>query len=730
LWTFSGSDLPIQIIRRLESFVGEDFLTIVVDAIDEWTFESRSTHLASFLRAAEKQRLKLILSCKTSAVEQFLSNRGNPTITSLLAKRIDVPPFSPKEFFQAVDRYRDAYRFFGSFEDAVLAEARDNPFLLRVLFDVARNSNAKHLTFSSAEFFETYHQRSIDKTSDVRQAGETVKAIAGLLYERNTDWLSEADLRTALSLRVNEFLMEELFEYSILVRSSSNAGEPAIGFYFQQLRDYIIAFKARQFNKMTAPSLEEEFKNVTFPSVRGDVFTLYYRLASKEHKLLFDGDLRANATKYLYCYTSLIEKNFPALKDVFEPRTNGRVGFIGELLLSQRRVGAYGFRPVGDNDDEVYFVPVQQVLGKSNLTYLNGANFLHFTSSANGFLESIDITTEVVEKELLRQIRVFVEQGRLNESNNPNLLSELIVATVSDRTGIFKRLLRSDQRTVGYPLKLDAVLACLLREKLVRHYEDEIVERKRKKGEIREVWNGTTVSYSYSRTPADQEEVTNNVERALSVGEIPVFRARYTELEDLETSLSTAINALRATKSEIAAPLFERPGWEMPYELPASADDVKVHVENLYSAFLSNYKALVDTNFPTLKSHFKLYSQLPVTAYLVLGSAVDRGSGYPSIPLDIYFAKARSEASVAKVVDEVAWERSEDGFYFTIGGLVHEGISISWTTVGHAFANNWGLAYDRFRGMTLRALVYSTLRQELSAVENAFRGHAKHRVTT
>lgn len=719
-WTFSGSDLPIQTVKRMESFVREDFLTIIVDAIDEWTFESRSNHLAALLRAAEKRRIKVIVSCKTSAVEQYLSFRGNPTITSLLTKRVDIAPLSPREFFEAVDKYRHAYQFFGGFEDAVLDQARDNPFLLRVLFDVARGSNVRHLTFSSSEFFEAYYKRSLSKTSDIRQAGETLKAISRLLYERNADWVSEADVRVSLGLRVNEPLMEELFEYGILVRSLGDAGEPAIGFYFQQLRDYIIAFKALQFSRMTAAPLEEEFKNAKFPSMRADVFTLYYRLASREHKLLFDGELRANAAKYLHRYVSLIEENFPGLRGVFKPGTEGRVGFIGELLLSQRHAGAYGFRPVTDSDDEVYFIPVQEVLGKSNLTYLNGANELHLRSSAFGFRDGIDITTEVLEGELFPQVRLLVEQGRLNESNNPDLLLELIVETVSHHKKIFNRLLTSDQRAVRYPLKLDAVLDCVLREKLARHYQDEIIARKRKNGEIEEMWNGTMLSYSYSPTPTDVAEVSRNVEQAVSVGEMPIFKARYKDLEDLETSLSTAVNALRANRSEITAPLFEG-SCQVGYGAPVSADDLKVYLAKLYSAFLSNYKALVDMNFPTLRSHFRLYAELPVSVYLVLGSAVDHRFGYTSTPLMVYFMKARPGHSIVQVVEEVVWQRSKDGLYCTVSGVVHEGISWLSTTVENLLGRASGLAYDRFRGMTLRMLVYSTLLEELSAVEGVFR---------
>lgn len=723
-WTFSGPDLHIQLVKRVESLVGEEFLTIVVDAIDEWMFEARTNHLASLLRAAKQRKIKIVLSCKASAVEKFLSHRNNPTMIDLLTNRIDVGAFSTKEFFHAIEKYRYEYQFCGGFENTVLDQARDNPFLLRVLFDVAKSTNARHLTFNSAEFFEEYYEQSLGKTSDSRQAGYTLKAVARLLYERNSDWIGEDDVRASLGLRVNESLMEELFEYGFLLRNVGDTGEPAIGFYFQQLRDYTIAFKAMQFSKMAVPSLMGEFKKVSFPSMRGDVFTLYYRLAPREYKLLFDGELRKNAAAYLHCYMSLIQGNFPALKRALKPYTDGPVGFIGELLLSQRRVGAHGFRRVSNGEDEVYFIPVHTVLGKSNLAYLNGANDLHMTSSARGFRDGIDIQAEVMENELLPQIRLLVEQGRLNEANNPDMLLELIVETVSCQRSIFKSLLASDQRTIRYPLKLDSVLDCLLREKLARHFREEAIEKKRKNGEIQEVWNGSYVSYSYSPRSVDETEIIEKVERALSVGDIPIFRARYKELEDFEISLSTAVNALRAISGEIAAPIFEgrsQVGLNVLNGISVTSDDLNEYLRDLYSAFLSNYRSLVDTNFPTLRTHFKLYSDLPVSVYLVIEPAVASGFGCPLIPLSVYFVRAGLGGSIVKVVDEVVWEESESGLRFRIGDDVHEGITQIRTTVTNVLASGGRLSRDRFRGMHLRTLVYSTLQQELKAVEAAFR---------
>ncbi len=262
----------------------------------------------------------------------------------------------------------------------------------------------------------------------------------------------------------------------------------------------------------------------------------------------------------------------------------------------------------------------------------------------------------------------------------------------------------------------------MLREKLTRHYQYEVIARKRKNGEIQEAWNGTTVGYSYSSTQDDEAEVNQNVERALSAGEVPMFFTRYTDLEDLETSLSMAINALRESRNEIEAPLFDasRPVG-LVHEVSISVDDLKAYLVQLYSAFLSNYKTLIDKNFPTLRSHFRLYSELPVAIYLVLESAVDRQFGYVSTPLTLYFVKAEPGQSVVRVAEEVVWDRSEDGVCFTVSGIVHEVIFWISTTVESALRGASELAYDHFRGMTLRRLVYSMLLKELPAVEAAFR---------
>ena len=196
-------------------------------------------------------------------------------------------------------------------------------------------------------------------------------------------------------------------------------------------------------------------------------------------------------------------------------------------------------------------------------------------------------------------------------------------------------------------------------------------------------------------------------------------------LERLERSLSAAVNALGATMEEIPAPLFPTEIETYRHWAPRYLADVKVYLERLYPAFLRNYKAIVERNFLTLRSHFKLYSQMPVSVYLVIGSPQEPDRGLWSVPLKIYFVKAGADPMFVRVVDKVDWVRAGDHFQCSVGGAVHEGISWESTSVGYAIADNAGLARDSFRGMTLWRQVYSTLHQELSTVADAFRTEVK-----
>jgi hypothetical protein len=715
-WTFNGSDSPIQTLKRIESFVGTDFLTVIVDAIDEWMLDSRVSRLGNLLRACEDRRIKLILSCKESGSDAFLSDRANPTLVGLLSKKLEIPALSSKEFFTAIEKYRQEYQFFGAFEDAVLKEARENPFLLRVLFDVAKGSKFKHLTFNSAEFFRHYFERSLDKTKHKRHAEDTLVAIGRLLYERNVDSIGEHEVKNALGLRLNDALMEELFEYDLLVRTQSAMGERFIGFYFQKLRDFIIAFGALKLDRMSAADLKIAFDAATFPSTRGDVFSLYYRLASTERQQIFDSELRENARHYLDYCVALVHEHFSAMRTELNPRGDKPVGFIGEFMLSSRRIGLHGFRPLDQGDEDIHFIPVQRMLNKSNLASLAGAGKMHLNSGDNGFRNGINIRSSVVNSELLPQIDELVKSGQLNESRNPDLLVELILETVLQYSAIFKTLLKPDGRSIAYPLALPSVLNCILREKLTRYFQDEIVVRKRRSGEIKEQWSQDSVSYSYARTPTDDAEVARKVASAIRSGDIPVFHTRYTELEYLEKRLGSAVKTLLLAQQEIGGPLVDGLDrvdfrWNLG-EFMKSTDQLKASIRDIYLRYRSNYRLLIETNFPSLREHFKEYMEPAQTIFFQLGFPAESDF---EVPLFILSVGGSGEHS-AEFVDEIEHEAVDGNVAWKVLGKTYMNCPYTRTSL-RRFLDGYG----EFGRMHLRSMVYGRMHREFDAVKRAFR---------
>jgi Type I restriction enzyme R protein N terminus (HSDR_N) len=718
-WVFGGADSEIVTLKRLARLAQGKPLTIVVDGIDEWIHPSRAQHLSGLIAAAEAEKIKLIVGCKSSVVNEFLAIKGMPTHTKRLAEVVEIPIFLDKEFFGAIDKYRRAYAFSGAFEDEVLQEAKANPFLLRVLFDVAHNGNIKHLTFSSVDFFESYYKRLLEKTSNCQRAATTLKAIAGYLYDQNVDWLLEDELRTKLGLHVSDELMSDLFHGGILVRGDL-VGASTIGFYFQQLRDYIVSFKAHNFHLKTDSTFQEELKKIVFPSMRGDVITLYYRMASLKHKNVLDGHLRENAQAYLRLYITIIDAEFPAIRSKFQPYTDGEIGFIGELFLQRKSLGLYGFRQISNKDDTIFFYPVNEILGKSNLGYLNGAGSLHLTGSANGFLGGMDAAHEVVNNEVIRQLQDLIKNGNLHELNCPALLTESVLQTVQNHKGIFAPLLENTIEGIKFPLSLAQIKECLWREKLHRHFHDELIREKRRQGTIQESWSGSYVSYSVSLTKDEHEQIETEVEQSIKLGTEPVFHAKYTDLEKLESFLLPCIEGLAPLMEEIVEPLFANEAklkQECFRNTPLSIECASNYLIALFSQFLENYKIFVETNFPSFKEHFSLYASLPVHIRLKLGPTTPRGPHHMT-HLDVYFSNSKSEHNRVEILEDNAPQDASYDFTLVDGSKYFES---SHSTVKNIFQSHHGLHSSESEGMTLRKLLYLQIQKEMPAIEKALR---------
>jgi len=652
-WAFTEQITAAALVKRLDAVAKGAPIVIVLDGLDEWTYAQKAQSLLGFLVGTQHLGIKLVFSCKAAAWENisrptgsdigFASHLFNPDGTiprSSLRGRMPpadigaeplsaIPqsllrggfiggagdettdgyrlgPMSNAEFFAAIDRYREVFGVRGAFEDKVLDEARHNPFLLRVMFVVAAKTGTQSLTFSSRDFFEHYLDRTLLMTGRRDIAEAQLIGVAQSMVQRNCAPATEEDIRADLSLSPADPLLTQLFEQNVLQRSPAG-----ITFYFQQLRDYLIAFRVRRWGLAT-PAQLAAIKPV---GVEGEAFAFYLRYATDTQIRAVVGPIMPNAEQYLHIYTDTIHRHFPALCSEFEPGGNGPIGFVAEYIVPRKTLGAYGFKRRQNGKPLIQLVPVERYFSKSNLLNLIGARGLHHASSSNGFC-TMDVHREVIEHEVIRQLDEMLKERKLNLSNSIPLVHEAVIGLVKSNPKTFPRLFDTECRVLRFPLHIKDIQAGLRRARLLCHFEHEFLEGKRREGRIEERWHGDFVTYSpASLSPDERAGVAAQVEAAMASNSDPELRAVSLNLRELEEAFGTY--GIHATSPDFT---INAPPWVSEYYLAgtlrrdyaAGSAALREHLGKLLRAFLSEYARVVDTNFPTLKAACGLRAQMPV----------------------------------------------------------------------------------------------------------------------
>lgn len=639
-WSFSEEQSPVNLVRRLHGIFKDRPVVVIVDAIDEWQYIQKRQNLISTLKAVRGMRVKFLISCKSGSWKPFSETQGSPTGIEEYLHRVPqlettkseyvLGELDDHEFYQALQKYRNIFDFNGKIEDRVLEEAKRNPFLLRVIFVVASKTKTSIISFSSTQLFEEYYKRLLDKTGASELAAAQLCGIAGAIWEQNSGWLETSVLRGKLGLGLNETILSSLFEHNILIRSSSN--EEHIGFYFQQFRDFIICFKHLAWQRLNDNELQtavEPFQKKGFVfdeelSVRADALAFYFRHASEAHQRVLAGELYENAHNYLARYVEIIEKHFPSAKEIFEPRTEGKIGFIGELFVTKKCIGGYGFRKIREDEAPVFFVPASRMFSGLNSPHFHGANHFRYSGSVNGFID-VNIEREVINNEIVSQIESLIKSRSLFEGKNPELLNMRLISLLYGNRNTFRPFFDLSGDVLQYPISLSRVKDLWLREKLYRAFTDELVQQKREKGTAKETHNGGGLQVSCTIFPAELEIIRNKIDHAVASGMRPQILSHFVDLDFIENLLNKA--------SKHGCEEIRKPRWVERYILfEALRQDAhqgvkfcEEYVFNLFEAFLENYELLVSANFPTLKNAFDLYKKMPVQVFIQVSPTLATG---------------------------------------------------------------------------------------------------------
>ena len=724
--TFSAYHNDITLFKRLDKMFKNKKVVIFIDGVDEWQLLNRVELLGDFATKIRNRIFKLVISCKSGQWENFLTKSGIPTTLSEEIfnpyekfKGYLIEPFDEEEFHNLIEKYRAFYDFKGLFEKEVLDECRRSPFLLRVFFEVAHKTKCDHITFSMKEFYYEYYRVVVERIPDDRRKAEnTIKVIAQVLFEKNVDAIDMDILRKELRLNINDEIMPSLFECNILEEIRSDL-EIRIGFYFQKLRDYIIAFLVKKWDKITLIEFRGDYEKLDLKDVQLDALSFFYPFADFGKKKIIDKPISTNAEAYLQFYTDVLDSHFSNLRHRFSPETKGLIGFIGEFSNKKRVIGMYGFRPIEKADETVKLIPNESSLWHSNnnLMYLMGAQTAHYRGSCNGFT-AFDVKKEVLEGEIYEQLRKIVDNGVLNESENYCLTLEKILGIVVKMQSKLHGIKDRWRLSQYLPISIEKVEYGLRYQKAQNYFENRLVETKIKKGEIKQTWKGSIVSYSYSFEPSDWEVINAQAQEAAS--HMKEFDATDVNLREVEKVLKEALPTLRKRKTIIDETIlpdadgrFGSIRWTSDY---FSERTLALLTHRIYSLFLDEYKILIETNFPTLKNQFSLYSKMPVHYFVDMKDMkLRRGEFPPGIRIVKCFNEVtnKNEVTLCEIDQTVFIEKDE--WLFAYNDKKYKVFGQEYTDLFLYYPIKLNINIPS-EFMILRNLVYKNIKKELSVV--------------
>ncbi|AKU97067.1 hypothetical protein AKJ09_03731 [Labilithrix luteola] len=245
--TFSAQESDISILRKVTALTRahQKHFIIIIDAIDEWRANNKSTQLDRLSAVAAQLGLKVILTCKDEHWPQFLTERG---ISRPLAEHLDVPilqlgTFTQAERSDAISRATAFLNLKPENGRVTDNEALRHPFTLRVVTEIAANDGVPlgSVHSSSRLVLQRFLELSLAKTSPPSLGQRVLVALAHRLLSQSSFHCTIDVLRQDLGLTLLDDLPNEIFLSGLLLRHADNSGIEYVTFYHSHIRDYVIA---------------------------------------------------------------------------------------------------------------------------------------------------------------------------------------------------------------------------------------------------------------------------------------------------------------------------------------------------------------------------------------------------------------------------------------------------------------------------------------------------------
>ncbi len=207
-WAFSPHYDEVQAIKRLLEVLRDDCILVFIDGLDEIPVDLARKVTDDFLKRVDGRHMKLITTCKTTVWGDLLEYDGTPTHLSDNVFIVEgskgylLSYFADQEFTRVVQKYRAFYQYSGRFDLEVYENCQHDPFLLRIMFEVASKDKLPTISYTAINFFQEYFLQ-LSKRFDTSERN-TIQYIlietAQCLYTNNSDEIDETELKTSLAV--------------------------------------------------------------------------------------------------------------------------------------------------------------------------------------------------------------------------------------------------------------------------------------------------------------------------------------------------------------------------------------------------------------------------------------------------------------------------------------------------------------------------------------------------
>lgn len=660
-WQFSAEQSEIEIIRILEGLLPANYnCCIFIDAIDEGA-GNLGLELDDFIRRVKGKKFKLVITCKDTEWDRFLTRLGNPTILSENVYKPSIEAISNEqqkesvpgtrlsgfdndELLNAETKYKSIFNFSGDLSHDAKEECK-HPFMLRIVGEVYQDSSEERINdVSSIEILTRFLSRKLEKM-DAEIARRILSEIGKIFIDEevytnpeNTFGyhINEDLIRNKLNIPLHVDLYPPLFTHRILVKTSDSLNRKYIEFYYTTIRDFIISIYSLRMDKLSNKEFENIVQMLDKTKVGKSVLNwYYYRANSEHHREIMDKFIASKVTEFVTSYQGILDNHFYTIKDKFPPYTVGRIGMVIDI---NNGITDYAFRRINPEDDLVLPVPNLWERWESNYESLSSLGI--FSRLRRGY-RTFSFTSDPKEeafKDIQNRLKELVKNGQLDESVNIGINLEKLLVILRYKGSSLDLAERVHGR-LSYeqilPVRLDKV------EKLIKlgyarfYYEKELGDEK--------IRNSSSTAISW--TPADYKKIQEQAEEAVREGKTfprPNIGGDVIPWKALEDS----VNILNQAYAEIDDCLLPRP------DLPVNDDcyyvnehrysdlQLQMFIKKFYEIFISEYEKLVSLNFPTIMHKFNLYSKLPVHVVIEIDKLekpigyfkFDKGYNYAIIP--------------------------------------------------------------------------------------------------